>query len=131
MATAYTHALARAEAPAASELRSEVAGRPRVGQLIEPGQLVATSYGTGPYRVETVTAHEVYPGFSAWSLSLSKVADGVLDGEVGAFSVNEVVAEWEEEVPHFRKLFRANTDEVLLLDGAAYRVNRRGQYSLF
>lgn len=129
--TAYTWDMSyrRGTAPTADVFREEDPSRPTVCDLIRPGQLVRTNYGTGPYRVEDVQPHS-YFGRVGWTLTLSGVVDGVIK-DVRAYTINEVVVEWEGETPFFRHLFRNNDDEVILLDGSAFRVSRAGQLSLF
>lgn len=121
----------RRDAPPIEDLRIEDLSRPTVGDLIKPGQLVATNYGTGPYKILTVTAYPSYHGSRTWSLVMHRVHDGFVRPREGESFINEIVVEWDGDTPRFRMLFACNDDEVLLLDGAAYRTNKAGQLSLF
>ena len=114
--------------PTPDLFREEDPARPGVADLIQPGQLLKTNDGSGPYRVESVTP-QTYFGRTAWALVLCQVVDGVV--KPGHFWINEVVAQWEGDAVRFLKLFRASDDEVLLMEGAAFQMSRSGQLSLF
>lgn len=101
------------QAEAEDEYRIEDASRPTVGDLLKPGTQIRTSYGTGPYEVQSATCHDTL-GVNAWSLILRRIQDGKLEKHDSY--INEVVVEWEGDTPHFRMLFKANDDEVFLID---------------
>lgn len=123
----------RSSPPPHDYLRIEDATRPSLGDLIQPGQLFETNYGTGPYRVEAVTRCELFGGaVVCWSITGRRVRDGIAQaGENGLGWINELVVEWDGDTPRFRAQFKNNDDEVLLIDGRAYTANRKGQLSLF
>ena len=107
--------------------------RPSVGDLIEPGMIVETNYGTGPYMVASVSSYVLYGHYRCWSLSLIYP-----DRETGEYhdtkrdqrgTINELVADWSEGAPRFLKLFKANSDEVRII-GRGSKVDRKGQTSL-
>lgn len=129
--SAYTWDLSHRAGQALSDafVRHEDPARGTVADLIKPGQIVKTSYGTGPYRVETVKAWP-YHGFTGWTLTMAQVVDGVVKGSAD-YTINELVAVWDEDGPHIRKLMKASNDEVYLLEGEAFPINRAGQLSLF
>lgn len=113
--SAYLWDLEHTQPPAAADLRHGEAQRPGCADLISAGTVVRTSYGSGPYRVVSVDPHEVY-GVRTWSLSLRSIAEGKpLSGAADAW-INEVVVEWEGDQPRFRKLFRANDDEIFVVE---------------
>ncbi|MBJ7446823.1 MAG: ParB/RepB/Spo0J family partition protein [Brevundimonas sp.] len=110
---------APAEPQAASdgdEFRIEDASRPTVGDLLKPGTQIRTSYGTGPYEVQSASCHDTL-GCKAWSLILRRIDDGKL--ERNESYINEVVVEWEGDTPRFRKLFKASEDELFVLEDKA------------
>lgn len=121
----------RSDPPGPALLRLEDPSRPGFGDLIAAGCVVRTSYGTGPYRVSTVTRYEPYPGVICWSIYGLEVVDGVAlkGGNYGI--LNELVVEWDGDQPRFRKLFQANEDEVFLDAAVSYVATRKGQLELF
>lgn len=90
-----------------SEIRRTPAGQPDVAMLVLPGDMVSTSYGTGPYRVLGVSRYE-WRGWPAWSLSLRSPVEG---GVAPNAWINDLVA----EDGRLRKLFRDNDDEVWVI----------------
>lgn len=117
----------------AQTCRQEDDARPTVGDLIQPGMIVETNYDTGPYMVASVSSYTLYGHYRCWSLSLIYP-----DRETGEFhdskreqrgAINELVADWSDGKPRFRKLFRANDDEVTII-GQGLIVDRKGQAAL-
>ena len=121
----------RASPPPLDLLRIEDPSRPSFGDLVAVGSVVRTGYGTGPYRVNSVTRWEAFPGVFCWSISGLEMVDGVAVKGGGYGIVNELLVEWEGDTPHFRKLFRANKDEVFLEAAISYVATRKGQLELF
>ena len=119
--------------PDDAELRAEDLSRPVLGDIIKPGMVVQTSYGTGPYLVHRVTAHAYYDRFRAWSLV---VIQGNQDGTFKQANgnnfgyLNELVVSWESGQPHIRHLFLANDDEVTLLAQHGFIADRAGQLAI-
>ena len=119
--------------PLDDELRAEDMTRPVVGDLLKPGMVVETSYGTGPYMIHRVTAHAYYEKYRAWSLVLIYQRDGRWPDKPTGNDfgyVNELVVSWENGEPRFRHLFLANDDEVRIIARHAVREDRNGQMSL-
>lgn len=89
-------------------------------QLIRPGIVVKTSYGSGPYIVESVHRHEIY-GHEEYSLILSGLnnkrrKDGTAHrGDSSYYYLNELVAV-DGRILH---LFVANKNEVFIVEGVA------------
>ncbi|NNB08730.1 hypothetical protein HBN83_22795 [Pseudomonas fragi] len=79
-------------------------GQPEVDALLAVGDVVSTSYGTGPYRVKRVTRHE-WRGLRQFSLVLNDT-----DGRKGDSYINELVA----VDGRLLKLFANNQDEVFV-----------------
>lgn len=79
-------------------------GQPEVDALLTVGDVVWTSYGTGPYRVKCVTRHE-WRGLRQFSLVLNDT-----DGRKGDSYINELVA----VDGRLLKLFANNQDEVFV-----------------
>ena len=79
-------------------------GQPEVDALLAVGDLVWTSYGTGPYLVKCVTCHE-WRGLRQFSLVLNDA-----DGRKGDSYINELVA----VDGRLLKLFANNQDEVFV-----------------
>lgn len=79
-------------------------GQPEVDELLAVGDLVWTSYGTGPYLVKRVIRHE-WRGLRQYSLVLNDA-----DGRKGDSFINEVVA----VDGRLLKMFANNQDEVFV-----------------
>jgi hypothetical protein len=134
--SAYQHELSanRHTSPHGDQLRAEDNTRPLVGELLRPGMIVRTNYGTGPFMIEAVNHYRVYDGFWAWTLVLNYQRDGRWPARPNDHDrgwINEVVVEWEGDKPRFRMLFAINDDEVFIVADAAAREERSGQLSMF
>jgi len=86
---------------------------PSVGDLIQPGSVVRTSYGTGPYIVVDI-GHYSYYGVEAHSLVCKD-----MDGR-GRYYLNELVA----VDGRILKLFLANEDEVFIDPSIVPKIKR-------
>ncbi len=127
----YSRDLSVLGPPDAGELRREEESRPTIGELLPVGTVIRSSYGTGPYRIESVTRYQTYPAFHSWSLVLIDQKDGDFIRTKNDFCyINELVVEWDGEEPRFRKLFATNNDEVFIVRQFAPTTDRRGQMSL-
>jgi hypothetical protein len=95
--------------PVECGFRRTPSGQPTVKDLVKPGDIVATSYETGPYRVDAVYGphRDGYPSHFSLGLSLIKNDGGL---QRGHFSINELVA----VNGRILKLFENNDDEVFI-----------------
>lgn len=124
----YLHQLNRLPPLTEADVRVEDPCRPVLGDLIRPGALVKTNYGTGPYLVDAVKRCE-YQGFTCWSLAMRAAPEGTApDGPSHAW-IGDLIVEFDGEEPRFRKIYRDNDDEVFVI-GAGVSVGRSGQYGL-
>ncbi|MFC0683211.1 hypothetical protein [Novosphingobium clariflavum] len=130
MTTSYSYQLSgRKGLPYAAELRREDPGKPHAGDLLAPGSIVRTSYGTGPYLVDRITPTMVYDDYRVWNLTgFSSQDDGsFLRDEHRRIWINELVADWSDGEAIIRKLFVANSDVVLVEQAIGFLSDRRGQ----
>lgn len=95
------------KAPPKGNFRQTPAGEPEVKDIVAIGAIVRTNYGTGPYRVRSVSSH-AWQGLRYYSLACCGV-----DGR-GDFYLNEFVAVGGRLL----HLFPNNDDEILLADPA-------------
>lgn len=129
--SSYIHNLNRLPPPPDHELRREDPTRPSVGDIIKPGAIIRTSYGGAPYLIDRVTPQEVYPGFTAWSITgLQLQPDGTAGRQSSRGWINELVAMWDGDTVTIAKLFVANSDTVTIEQGTGYAVDRRGQAAM-
>lgn len=91
-----------------------------IGAVLRPGDLVRTSYGTGPFRVVGIDEQAwTPPGWDIalrhWSLSLSeKLVPPVKGDDKPTHWINEIVPNGERRL---LKLFDNNDDEIFVLTG--------------
>lgn len=110
--------------------RSEDLSLPRLGDLIVPGTLVRTNYGTGPYLVDRVSLR-AGPHGECWLLSGLEAHDGIANGDEHSRGwLNEYVAVWSGDEVRFLHLFPNNRDELRIV-GSGFRSNCTGQLAMF
>lgn len=96
------------ELPPLSELRTTPKREKTVPQILKIGDIVKTSYGTGPYKVQAITLINTYGYPPCYSLSMSDVGSNHIH-----YWINEIVAVGGRLL----MLFKANLDEVFLVKG--------------
>lgn len=107
--------------------RTEDASRPRLGDLIGPGQVFQITGGDDcRCRVEAVKAHEYEPGRVAWSVVFRWI-----DRPGPIMWLNDLVAVWEADAPRFLPAPLNMPHEIILRDDVVWREARSGQLDLF
>lgn len=99
------------EPPPLSELRTTPKKEKTVPEILKVGDLVKTSYGSGPYKVQAITLINTYGYPPCYSLSMSDPGRKEIH-----YWINEIVAVGGRLL----MLFKANNDEVFIMkkDGA-------------
>jgi len=94
------------EPPPLSELRTTPKREKTVSEILKVGDIVKTSYGTGPYKVQVITEINTYGYPPCYSLSLSNINCNKIDSWI-----NEIVA----VDGRLLKLFKGNEDEIFII----------------
>lgn len=112
------------------EPRQTETGQPTVDELLLPGMMIETNYGTGTYVVHEVTQYDLsrqsrkLAGKIAWSIVCTDPDDVTMKR---FYYLNEYVAIDGRIV----SLFPNNENEVWIIEGLEYGVEKSGQLRLF